>query len=396
MSHIFISYVREDKELINKLCDELSLHGIEVWLDRDQIMPGQRWQQSIRNAIQSGAFFMACFSQEYTNKNKSYMNEELTVAIDEVRKMPPDKSWFIPVLISECSPPDRPIGGGETLNDLQWVSLYENWTFGISRIIKAISPSILDGKIKLNDQFKIPGNIKVEHSTFSGYHPVLAKKITTHHGDIHVKPVITRGSYEKSKYENMYFIWQEDYDIYCHYTLGQGSKHLIDNLELDYDHEEEYAELIINQLKGDFIETDHTENKNGGYYFPIEYSSHSGRFCYSDESGKEHYKSFIFSLLPSKPIWNDIKNEDIFSFQSYVSNGYPSSVVNEYEIAISIVNTDNGLYCSVKGLCNPDFLEKELKLSKNESIILAEIVNRDYSITNILSNKINSHLDALH
>ncbi len=78
MAHVFISYVHENEEDVQRLCDELTRHGVKVWLDRNDIKPGFRWKDAIREAIQQGDFFIACFSEQYRSRDKNYMNEELT------------------------------------------------------------------------------------------------------------------------------------------------------------------------------------------------------------------------------------------------------------------------------------------------------------------------------
>ncbi len=138
--HVFISYVRENSKEVDRLCDVLTKHGVHVWLDRNKILPGARWREAIRSAIRRGDFFIACFSKEYASRVKSYMNEELTLAIEELRQFPTDRVWFIPVLLSECDVPARSIGAGETLLDINWVPLYENWDAGIRRILEVIRP----------------------------------------------------------------------------------------------------------------------------------------------------------------------------------------------------------------------------------------------------------------
>ena len=60
--HEFISYVREDLPIVDRLADELRQNGIEVWIDRDRIAPGERWHDAIREAIRAGDLFIACFS----------------------------------------------------------------------------------------------------------------------------------------------------------------------------------------------------------------------------------------------------------------------------------------------------------------------------------------------
>jgi len=138
--HVFISYVRENKDQVDRLCQDLERHGVNVWLDRNSIKPGARWKDAIREAIRSGDYFIGCFSDAYTAKAKTYMNEELTLAIEELRQYGSDREWFIPVLLSECEVPVRSIGAGETLLDINWVPLYEDWNAGIRRILSVIKP----------------------------------------------------------------------------------------------------------------------------------------------------------------------------------------------------------------------------------------------------------------
>jgi len=134
MSHIFISYVREDQSLVDKLAAELTAKGALIWLDRDSINPGQIWQDAIRDGIEQGNFFLACFSTSSVGKRKSVMNEELLIAVSELRKMPYGAVWFIPVLLDECVVPRIPIAPSLTLHDIQWVSLVQNWNDGVERI----------------------------------------------------------------------------------------------------------------------------------------------------------------------------------------------------------------------------------------------------------------------
>jgi hypothetical protein len=110
MPHVFVSYVREDSDSVTRLAETLSSFGINVWLDRDSIKAGTRWKDAIRDGINQGAFFAACFSRAYGERSKTYMNEELTLAVEELRQRPTDQAWFIPVLLDACQMPRRAIG----------------------------------------------------------------------------------------------------------------------------------------------------------------------------------------------------------------------------------------------------------------------------------------------
>lgn len=138
--HVFISYVRNDQKMVNRICSELNKAGIRVWLDRNDIDPGKRWKTAIRNAIKNGAFFIACFSESYLKRESTYMNEELVLAIEELRKRREDQTWFIPLRLTNSKIPDRSIGAGETLRDLQWIDIWKDWSQGISQLLKAVSP----------------------------------------------------------------------------------------------------------------------------------------------------------------------------------------------------------------------------------------------------------------
>ena len=163
MQHVFISYVRENEKAVSRLYHDLASRGIRVWLDRNEIKPGVRWKSAIRKAIQEGAYFIACFSKEYNDRDKTYMNEELTVATEVLRQQPFDKAWFIPIKLNECKIPDRDIGGGETFEDFQWVDLHEDWDIGIQKLLKSISPDTSDAE----DHFRI-GNIRAEQGDHKG------------------------------------------------------------------------------------------------------------------------------------------------------------------------------------------------------------------------------------
>ena len=141
MSHVFVSHVHDDAIEVNRLVFHLRAAGIDVWLDRDSIKAGDRWRDAIRAAIQDGAFFIACFSRSYSARSRTFMNEELTIAVEELRLRPRKRTWFLPVLLDDGEVPDLPIGFGETLLDIQTTHLRDTWEDGLRRLISVIIPS---------------------------------------------------------------------------------------------------------------------------------------------------------------------------------------------------------------------------------------------------------------
>jgi len=79
----------------------------------------------IRRAITDDALvFIACFSHKSLARNKSYQNEELTVAIEQLRSRRPDVPWLIPVRFDDCEIPDYDIGPGRTLRSIHRADLF--------------------------------------------------------------------------------------------------------------------------------------------------------------------------------------------------------------------------------------------------------------------------------
>ncbi|MCP4259355.1 MAG: toll/interleukin-1 receptor domain-containing protein [Planctomycetes bacterium] len=134
----FMSYVREDQDAVRLIRHELERRGIGVWQYVDRLLPGQWWKDEIRKAIRQGDFFIVCFSANYWARRRTYVNEELTVAVEELRLRSRQITWFIPILLSRCEVPDIPIGAGQTLHDLQLLDLSDDWERGIALLTQVV------------------------------------------------------------------------------------------------------------------------------------------------------------------------------------------------------------------------------------------------------------------
>lgn len=123
--HVFLSYVKEDKEAVDRLCEVLEAAQIPYWRDRKSLGPGDMWKAKIREAVRDGSLvFLACFSDESRAREKSYQNEELTLAVEEFRKMPPGRTWLIPIRFDEGPVPEWDLGAGRVLGDLNYSDLF--------------------------------------------------------------------------------------------------------------------------------------------------------------------------------------------------------------------------------------------------------------------------------
>ena len=156
--HAFISYVREDSNDVDSLQRMLEAAGVRVWRDTADLWPGEDWRIRIRRAITDNALvFIACFSSRSIARVKSYQNEELVLAIEQMRMRSPDVPWLIPVRFDDCVIPDLEVGGGRTLASIQRADL-----FGIARdigiarlvaaILRALGPSTVNTETEQSER----------------------------------------------------------------------------------------------------------------------------------------------------------------------------------------------------------------------------------------------------
>jgi len=135
---VFISYVKENSIQVDRICEAFTENDIEYWRDKKDIDPGKFWKDAIKAAINNGAYFLACFSKEYNEREETYMNEELLEAIEILKTKKYDSGWFIPIKLSPCEIPPIPIGAGRTLNDIHYLSFHEDWDTELKRLIDII------------------------------------------------------------------------------------------------------------------------------------------------------------------------------------------------------------------------------------------------------------------
>ena len=141
VGHAFISYVREDARRVDRLQQALEAAGIPVWRDTADLWPGEDWRAKIRAEITANALvFIACFSRASVARARSFQNEELAIAVEQVRLRRPDDPWLIPVRLEECEIPDYDLGGGRSLASIQRVDLFgEHSGEELTRLVTAVS-----------------------------------------------------------------------------------------------------------------------------------------------------------------------------------------------------------------------------------------------------------------
>ena len=125
---LFLSYTREDEAAVAQLYERLATVGLKPWMDQEDILPGEIWQESILHAIRDSHFFLACVSPNSVEK-RGVLQRELREALDAWKDKLPGDIYLIPVRLEDCAVPEQ-------LIQFQWVDIFHSrgWT----RLLRAI------------------------------------------------------------------------------------------------------------------------------------------------------------------------------------------------------------------------------------------------------------------
>ncbi len=128
---VFIAYALEDLRQAEALYDFLRAAGINPWMDRRNLRPGQNWPRLIESVIEASDFFVACLSANSVSKSGGFQSE-LRFALDVARKQPLDGTYLIPVRLDDCSVP------GRISREWQYTDLFPDWQAGAQKLVAAI------------------------------------------------------------------------------------------------------------------------------------------------------------------------------------------------------------------------------------------------------------------
>lgn len=128
---VFIAYVEEDRMAAERLYTALRRAGLDPWMDKKKLQPGQNWLRAIERAISVSDFFVACLSRRSIIKRGTFQSE-LRWALDCARQTPLGDIFFLPVRLEECAVP--PVIQQST----QYLDLFPDWKEGVQRLIRTI------------------------------------------------------------------------------------------------------------------------------------------------------------------------------------------------------------------------------------------------------------------
>ncbi len=122
---IFLAHAHEDEKVVFEIYNRLKEVGYKPWLDKKNLIPGQKWRSEISKAIKDSHIFIACLSKCSIAK-RGFVQKEFRMALSQAAELPSESIYIIPVRLDDCEIPDlRQEEYGLNLRDLQWLDYWE-------------------------------------------------------------------------------------------------------------------------------------------------------------------------------------------------------------------------------------------------------------------------------
>jgi hypothetical protein len=125
---VFLCHSSGDKPTVRKLYQRLQACNIDPWLDEENLLPGQNWEQEIRTAVRDTDVVIVCLSNGSINK-KGFVQKEIKFALDVADEQPEGTIFLIPLRLEESEVPER-------LRSWHWVNYFKE--SGFDRLLMAL------------------------------------------------------------------------------------------------------------------------------------------------------------------------------------------------------------------------------------------------------------------
>jgi hypothetical protein len=93
-----------------RLYKDLKNTGLNPWLDEQSLLPGQRWESQIKEAMGKSRYFITVLSRNSVVK-KGYVQKEIKAALDILEEVQKSDVYVIPVRIDEIEIADKKLRG---------------------------------------------------------------------------------------------------------------------------------------------------------------------------------------------------------------------------------------------------------------------------------------------
>jgi hypothetical protein len=115
--HVFLCHSSDDSFTVEKFYNFLIRDGIDAWLDKKTLIPGQKWEIEIPKAVKKSDVVIVFLSSKSVTK-EGFVQKEIKIALDTADEKPDGTIFIIPARLEDCEIPER-------LAKFHWVNLFE-------------------------------------------------------------------------------------------------------------------------------------------------------------------------------------------------------------------------------------------------------------------------------
>lgn len=119
----FFSYSREDSEFVLQVAGDLKAAKANVWLDQMDIVPGQRWDDAVEQALAECPRMLVVLSPAAVHSTN--VMDEVSFALEEGKTV-------VPILYRDCAIPFR-------LRRVQYIDFRKDYQHGLAELLKILA-----------------------------------------------------------------------------------------------------------------------------------------------------------------------------------------------------------------------------------------------------------------
>lgn len=114
---VFLCHAHADRDAVKALYTRLTKDGVDAWLDKEKLLPGQDWELEIRKAVREADVVVVCLSKQFNQAG--FRQKEVRLALDTAMEKPEGEIFIIPARLEDCDAP-------EIVQRYHWVDLFDD------------------------------------------------------------------------------------------------------------------------------------------------------------------------------------------------------------------------------------------------------------------------------
>ena len=83
---VFLCHAHADRDAVRALYTRLTNDGVDAWLDKETLLPGQDWELEIKKAVREADVVVVCLSKQFNQAG--FRQKEVRLALDTAMENP--------------------------------------------------------------------------------------------------------------------------------------------------------------------------------------------------------------------------------------------------------------------------------------------------------------------